>query len=78
MRIAQSISISCLPAFPGCSVFSFFVPYALVNPVIKITAASDVNKRFIFLFLLVILPPAARGTLFEKTAPLDPPAKTFD
>jgi hypothetical protein len=23
------------------------------------------------------LPPAARGTLFEKTAPLDPPQKLF-
>jgi hypothetical protein len=24
------------------------------------------------------MPPAARGALFEKTAPLNPPAKTFD
>jgi hypothetical protein len=24
-----------------------------------------------------LLPPAARGTLFEKTAPLDPPQKLF-
>jgi hypothetical protein len=25
-----------------------------------------------------LLPPAARGALFEKTAPLDPPQKLFE
>jgi hypothetical protein len=28
-----------------------------------------------FADIILSLPPAARGTLFEKTAPLDPPQK---